>query len=429
MKRSWIGWASGRLLSGRKGGRGRTAFVLSVLGIALGVMTLNAVLGVMNGFQRGFIRNILEIGSYHVRWIPDKGTGTASDGREALAEVFAGDDEVVAVVPFREGQTLLRGALPRPAGALVRGVPEDLLLRDLDLAERLKIVDGDFDIRGNGAVLGVELARDLGVLPGDDMIALALGGPGFAPEEINVRVTGLFRCGYLEYDSSLVFVGKELVSRFLGEAEEEIGLKLRRPELDRGVMARLEPAATAAGGRLESWRESNRAFFGALRTEKTMMMLLVGLVFVVVAVNIENALRRLAAERLEEIAVMKASGASPGAVRLIFLRQGLILGGFGGLVGTAAGILVATNVNGVFRAVEAVVNGVASLLGRILPYGVGSFRVYPGDAFYIASVPSEVLPGDVALVWIVATTLAVVAAWRASARAARVRPALILRSE
>jgi lipoprotein-releasing system permease protein len=226
----------------------------------------------MNGLQQGYIRSILEIGSYHLRWTPDiDAFGENSDGDD-VADIIAEDPRVLLAVPFREGQTMLNGVRPRPAGALLRGVPETLYIEDKELAKRLDIVDGDFDVSDSGIVLGDELALELGVSPGDSVGALDLGAAGLSSSSVNLTVTGLFRCGYREYEAGMAFVSVDTSEQLFGPTPLEVGVKLTKPEKDRSVMNRMVPRLTESGGSLSSWRETNRSFFGALRTEKLMML-------------------------------------------------------------------------------------------------------------------------------------------------------------
>jgi lipoprotein-releasing system permease protein len=262
----WRSWVSRRFLTGRRGGRGRLIFIFSVVLISAGVATLNTILSVMNGLQQGYIRSILEIGSYHLRWTPDPGAAEGSVRMDDLVEIISADQTVSLTAVFREGQTMLSGERPRPLGALVRGAPESLYADDKALAEHMDIVDGEFDLSGRSIVLGDELAVSLGVSPGDTVTALDLGGPGMTPAEIVLNVSAVFRCGYREYESSLAFTSLETSSLLFGPAVPEIGIKLNRLERDRAVLSRLKPLLAGYSGELTSWRYNNRSFFGALRT-------------------------------------------------------------------------------------------------------------------------------------------------------------------
>lgn len=417
---SWQSWVSIRFLSGRQGGRGRVMFVFSVVLIAMGVATLNTVLAVMNGLQQGYIRSILEIGSYHLRWSPEIGTAYESTKPRDVASTISDNEEVLLTIEFREGQTMLTGVQPRPLGSLIRGVPPSLYDRDLALAKSMNIVDGDFDLSGNGTVIGLELARRLGVIPGGKLLALNLGEPGMSPGEVELELRGVFECAYRDYQTSMAFVSLKTAEKLFGYAVPELGIKLKRPERDRAVMSSLKSALGEHGGALSSWRDNNRSFFGALRTEKMMMLLLLTLIFVVVAVNIDHSLRRMATERIEDISVIKAMGASPRHVRSIFLKQGLIIGGFGGIIGSVLGVSIGGNVDFIISTAEQI----AYFFSAPSALGVDS---PPTVAAFLKS--SEVMAQDVLTVLSIAVLLSLLAAIRAASQAASRKPAEVLRSE
>lgn len=416
----WSRWVSRRFLTGRRGGRGRLVFIFSVVLIGAGVATLITILSVMNGLQQGYIRSILEIGSYHLKWTPDPGPEEDMEQLTNILEVISSDPRVSSTTLFREGQTMLRGERPRPLGALVRGAPESIYADDKGLAENMDIVEGIFDLSDRGIVLGDELAVNLGVSPGDQISALDLGGVGFAPAEVILDVTGIFQCGYREYESTLAFTSLETVEMLFGLAVPEIGIKLNRLERDRAVQSRLIPQLSMWGGELTSWRDNNRSFFGALRTEKMMMLLLLALIFVVVAVNIDHSLRRMAAERVEDLSILKAVGASPGDIRMLFLRQGLSIGLSGGLLGSVLGVLLGSNTDEILYIVRRVRYGLSGL------FGIGSFQSSPVEAFF---KNSEVMAGDVITIFLLAVIMSSLAAVRAASMAARQKPAEVLRSE
>jgi lipoprotein-releasing system permease protein len=240
------------------------------------------------------------------------------------------------------------------------------------------------------------------------------------PAEMELQVSGIFQCGYREYESSLAFVSLDTIRMLFGDAVPEIGVKLKNPDRDRVVMKALTPELEVFRGSLSSWRDNNRSFFGALRTEKMMMLLLLALIFVVVAVNIDNSLRRMATERVEDIAILKAMGASPGDIRILFLRQGLAIGGTGGLLGSLLGVVLGSNVDGILR----IIRELRMAFSRV--FNTGSFRIHPIDAFFSSS---EVMASDVAVILFLAVFMSSMAAVRAASMAARQTPAEVLRSE
>lgn len=438
MNRRWILFVSARHFRTKRREKGHTAGVLSVLGIAAGVMTLISVLAVMNGFQFGTIEDILEVGSFHLQVTP----AAPGDPRAATDEI-AGIRGVRATVPYAETYGLAYGYFPDPLAVQVRAVPPDVLDVDSRFAANVEIVSGRWALDGGGLLMGQELARRLGVRVGDEVRIVGFTGSRLAmdPESAGFELVGVFRTGFLEYDAGWAFTGLPGPNADVGGATalgldraERVGVKLDERFRDRLVSRRIRTALPEV--EVESWREYNRAIFGALRLEKTMMMLLVGLIFVVVAVNIYQSLRRSVVERTEEIGVLKALGAPPLPLQLVFVLEGLMIGLAGGLLGLVLGLAISLNINAIFRAAEIVVNaaaGVGQWLVSLVPGGGSdggaTFSIFNPAYFYLDEVPAVVVPVEVAGVVLFAVASATVAAYAASRRVSAISPADVLRYE
>lgn len=412
--------------------RGHASVRLSVLGITAGVMTLIAVLSVMNGFQSSTIRNILEVSSYHLRVESERGSEFSEETLREAREL----PNVTSVVPFTDVQALARGFFQRPATVLLRAVPADLQELDPGLAEQLEIVEGSFDLeRERGVVIGSELARSLGTGVGEAVSLVHLpksAAEARRPEETQMVVTGIFRTGYLDFDRSWAFISLSDAEEQFGQVASTLGIKLRNRYQDQASAKRLRGyLSSSASERYEviSWRSFNRGIFGALRVEKSMMLLLVGLIFLVVAVNIFHTLNRSVAERQEEIALLRAVGATPREVTSVFLGQGVRIGFWGATAGLLLGLFVSVNINGVFEAAELLINLLLGLLAR-LSSGVGQgVEIFSSRDFYLAEVPVEIRFSEALLVYLFAVLSATLAGYAASRRVSAVSPATILREE
>jgi lipoprotein-releasing system permease protein len=458
-----------RYFQARRRSAGAASTALSVLGVAVGVMTLVAVLGVMNGFQLGFIESILEVSSYHLQVEGDLPPALLPGVLARLRGLPA----VRAAVPFAEQQVIMEGRYQGQRGCLIRRLPESVAELDPGFRGRLEMVEGSFDLgQRRSLLLGVELARHLGVSVGDTVSVLALEGgsfSAFAPVRRTYLVAGLFKSGYYDFDLGWAFgsledlwadsapagtegaaaggaaagdagAGREAdaaASRAASGAAPPpaltIGVKIRNRFRDREAAAEVRRALGERGYRVVSWREFNRAFFGALRTEKVMMMVLVGLIFVVVGFHIYHSLRRSVRERFEEIGVLKALGASDASVQNVFVLEGLLIGLAGGGLGLVAGLLVSANINALFAGVEAVVNFFAVLVLRLLSPLAGirgePFSLFSPAYFYISEIPSRVLFHEAFLIVLFAIASCSLAALFAARRVRAVRPAEVLRYE
>ncbi|MDR2792344.1 MAG: ABC transporter permease [Treponema sp.] len=453
-KLDWIPFVAARHNGRRKRGAagGSPAPILAVLGIGVGVLALTVIIAVMNGFQLGFIESIIELSSFHVRAeiaavmeaeaAEDAAPVLIETERQnalmaAVAERIRSVPGIVSAVPFRELHAILRGRRAGQESALIRGLAPDALEQDAGMAEKLTMERGSFDLTDRKSiVLGAELAGRLYVRVGDTVELTSLSGLFDAREEPVFTVTGIFRSGFYEYDLGWGFVNIDTAA-VLDETSLMLGVKLKNRWHDTQAVRRINSISVVENNAdrvsITSWRDYNKAFFSALRSEKLLMFLLVGLIFIVVGLNIFQAQRRSVLERREEIGLLRALGADEWAVRLVFVWDGFIIGVIGAGAGTVLGLFLATHISGFFTALEHIVNGFIALLNLI--YGVfgrshvEEFAIFSPAIFYIKEIPARVIPHEAVLIFLFGFLSALLASWFASRRAARTKPAEVLRDE
>lgn len=355
-KLKWISFISKRFSRVDRKGRSAVNATLATLGIGFGVMTLIVVMSIMNGFQMTFIDSILEISSYHVR-----AQKFASAEEEVLFSNFCDENKnITSCTPFYEAQTLMTGEGDREMPAIIRAIDPGVYYSDEGFNKEVKIRSGLFNLeQENSIVLGNTLARKLGLRIGDNVNLFVLSGGDdvslFSSDRI-FTVTGTFSCGYSEINEGYAFISLKDGMKYFGENAEKIyGIKLKNSSDDLQVISRLENQFPHA--EFSSWRDYNKSFFGTLKIEKNMLLLLVALIFVVVGINIFNGMRRLVFERRSEIAVLSAIGASGFDIKLIFILRGLRSGLLGSLMGLVLGLLISVNTQYVFNGAAAVMYG------------------------------------------------------------------------
>ena len=421
----WVSYISGRFARVDRTSRSAATSGLSVLGIALGVMTLIVSLSVMNGFQMGFIDAIMEISSYHLR--------VENVADSAAFETFCAENSEISVsTPFFEAQSLMVGRGGAQAAALVRAVPYDICIKDEGFSKQLSIYAGSFDLtEPNSIVLGSELARSLGAGIGTKITLLALSGGSdvalFSDERV-FTVKGLFFSGYGDINSSFSFISLEDGEKYFGKDAKKIyGLKLRKSSEDSFASRAISTAFPASF--VESWRSYNRTFFGALRIEKNMLMLLVILIFVVVAVNIYNAMRRMVYEKREEIAVLTALGGSKKAVQAVFILQGFSIGFKGAITGLLLGLFLSVNMESVFMFIaEAQYWGTYFFMLLFSPENADFVRENTMFLLY-ARIPTRIILTEVFFVVLFGIFSAVSAAASASRGMAKLTVSEVLRND
>jgi len=167
------------------------------------------------------------------------------------------------------------------------------------------------------------------------------------------------------------------------------------------------------------------------------MFILVGLIFIVVALNIYQAQRRSVLEHREEIGLLRAIGGGEHAVQLVFVLDGAIIGFSGASAGLIFGLLIASNIPRFFSIIESIVNFGINIVNIIVSLfssggsadGIGDFFFFSPAVFYIKEIPSRIIPGEVVLIFLFGVLSALLAAWFASRKVARIRPAEVLRYE
>lgn len=388
--------------------------LVSMLGIALGVMALIVVMAVMNGFQHELRARILGVAAH----MEISGPAGQLDDWPRLARAVANYPGVLGSAPYVNAQGLL-AAGGETRGALIRGVSPAHEPGVTDVAQHMRL--GRLEDLEAGAfriLLGSELARILGVSLGERVTLIAPQGmvtpAGMLPRMRAFTVAGVFEMGMYEYDAGLALIHLEDAQRLYRLGEAVSGLRLRLADMDRAPWLTRELVKNLEGDYFVSdWTMSHATFFRAVQIEKRMMFIILTLIVAVAAFNIVSTLVMVVTDKLADIAILRTLGASPGSIMVIFMVQGSVIGVIGTALGVASGVTLALN------------------LGTLVPWlerALG-FDLFPADVYYISELPSRLAWGDVVWVSGVALTLAFFATIYPSVRAARVQPAEALRYE
>ena len=412
-----IGWRYTR--AGRTGRRnGFISFIsgVSMLGIALGVAALIIVLSVMNGFQKEVRDRMLSVIA-HVELFDAQGAALPDWRAVAEQARAAAPGLVVGAAPFVSAQVLVaRGEDMR--GALLRGIAPAEEASVTPLAAQLqattfaKLRPGEWNI-----VLGIELARALGVREGDKLTVVTPGGQvtpaGIVPRLKQFTVAGTFEAGHYEYDSALALIHLDDAARLLRvEGPTGLQLKLTDAQAARAVAARLAQALPVNIS-VRDWTRTNRNWFDAVQLEKRLMFIILTLIVAVAAFNLVSTLVMTVTDKRADIAILRTLGASPRSIMGIFMIQGATSGIAGTAAGVALGLLVAFNIGTLVPALE-----------RLL-----STSFLPASIYVISRMPSDPQWGDIVPIAAIALALAFVATIYPSWRASRVNPAEALRYE
>jgi lipoprotein-releasing system permease protein len=388
--------------------------LISILGMALGVMALIVVLSVMNGFQKEIRARMLGA-TPQLEVVAD---GGRINDWEGILGIVMSDSRALAAAPYVGGQGMLSFG-ENVQGVMVRGIDPGRESAVTELSSKMKA--GSFDeLRsgGFGIVLGVDLARALGVRIGDKVMLVSPQGQvtpaGMLPRLKQFRVVGIFEIGMAPYDNNLALINISDAQKLflLGDAVTGISVKLRNidlaPVVARDLQSKLPGSLYAS-----DWTRQNSNYFRAVQIEKKMMFIILSLIVAVAAFNIVSTLVMAVTDKQADIAILRTLGASPRSIMKIFIVQGVVIGLIGTLLGTVSGITLALNLDVVVPFIEHL-------------FGV---QFLAKDVYYISELPSDLRYHEVLLVSGISFLISLVATIYPSYRASLTQPAEALRYE
>ena len=432
---SFTSYVAARHVRAKKSGFLTLISGLSIFAVFLASFSLSGAISVMGGFSADLKRKILGNNAHIV--IDTTSQSPWGDYEAALASV-RDVKGVVAATPVSQGEVIAQSA-SNLAGVVVHGIDpasigtvidlrknieapvkvEDKLAY-LDNPELLRHMPAD-EVIGIGAggeepplrpglVIGRELAKTLHVYVGDEVTLVSplgdLGPMGVMPKTHKFAIAAIFYSGMYEYDATHVYTTLEEAQSYFGTPSSISAIEVKVDDADNAD--RLVPAIAAALSRPElrvrDWREINKNLFSALKLERIATFLILSIEIVVASFCIVCTLLLMMTEKAKEIAILKALGATDGAILRTFMTEGIIIGGIGTLLGVSTGAAMCTGLSW---------------------FGL---RLDP-DVYYIDRLPINVSAWDFAAVAIAALTICTVATIFPAKQAAGLRPVDGLRYE
>ena len=431
---------------------------ISIAGVSIGVWALTVVLSVMHGFEGDLRAKILRTNAHIV--VEPSGDERAPGTDPMITEPFALQDAVAALpgvveaTAYAHGEVMMASSTNIAVNVVLKGLPSEALETAEQLHERVGAGDVRWLVRPEalvsdrfrypierssgraggraepmpepaaldgeptgtprrpervveiqpGILLGSELAASLNVDVASEIQVITpdgdVGPTGLRPKLKRFRVAGVFTTGMYEYDQKLAYTTLAEAQRFLnlGCGTNRLEARLSSEDRTRAVMTDMRALLAARFPGLEAtdWQARNRSLFTALQLERIVMFVVLGFIILVSSLLIVSSLMMLVVEKAKDISVLKALGASDRAI----IRAFLVIGGVIGAVGTVSGLTLGV---GTCLAIEAV--------GIPLP-----------KEYYIASLPVEVSPIEVAVVGVAAFAICLLATVYPSLEASAMKP-------
>jgi lipoprotein-releasing system permease protein len=398
---------------------------ISIIGVAAGVASLIIALAINNGFRQDLQQRLLG-STPHVSIMKIESSGI-EDWRPKL-ERLSRHPGVVAAAPAIYEQVLvsrgarakgviLKGVLPEREekvsgllGHVVFGSAEALNPSSAPVAPTTDNANSESPAPLAPIVLGKDLAQELGATVGSVVLVTSPQGEltpfGLVPKYVRFKVAGIFSSGFYDYDTAWAFIRLADSQRLFGLGDVVSVLEFKLDDLDKAAIAGGElEGMTGAGYQSTNWMEQNKALFRALRVERVVTFITIGLIVMVAALNILISLIMMVMEKTKDIAVLMSMGARREQIRRIFIAQGMLIG----VIGTAAGLV----------------------LGYLGSWAGGHYKVISlsAEVYSIDYVPFAPRVIDGLIVAVVAVGISFIATIYPSYSAAKVLPAEALRYE
>jgi lipoprotein-releasing system permease protein len=445
--RRFTSFVAARHVRSQKSGFLTVISVLSICGVAISSCALSSVVSVMGGFSQDLKRKILG-NNAHI--VVDTTPGTPFSDYEPALQRIRKIPGVVGATPVVHGEVMASSA-SNLAGVIVTGIEPQSIHSVIDLAHNIEVGrlnylehpelltklpaqevigigpggeqyykgaelpglpdDIDPSVRAvimtrpdrPGVILGRELAKTLHVYIGDEVTLVSplgdLGPMGVMPRTKKFRVAAIFYSGMYEYDATYVYTMMDIAQEYFQTAGKISAIEVKVDDAERaeGITPRVVTAVARDDLRVRDWREINKNLFSALKLERFATFIILSVAIMVASFCIVCTLLLMVTEKGKEIAILKAIGASDGAILRTFIIEGMIIGGIGTVFGVVTGLSVCTGLSW---------------------FGL---RLDP-EVYYIDRLPISVNPGDFLTVALAALTICTLSTLYPAYAASRLRP-------
>ncbi len=326
----------------------REAFIsvltlISIIGVAVGVISLVVAQSLSTGTHKAIIDKIVG-NSAHVL-VYDSGYNDGIANFDKYVKELESDKRVSAASGVVFGWGLSSSSRAKYTASFIYGVVPEEIKKVTRLLQNAELND-DLMKHKNWILLAKGLARKLQVIPGDRIKVVTAGGSltplGVVPVPRSFVVAGTFETGIWQSTETWAFVQRKKAQRMFNLRDRVNIIQLRLNDLNKAAEVSLDinkkyPEKLIA----LDWASVNKGFYSALKLEKLILFLTLGLIVAVASLNIISTLVVIVVQKQKSIGILRAMGADSRGIMITFIMQGLIIG----LIGTVAGLILGTGLS------------------------------------------------------------------------------------
>jgi len=369
--------------------------IFSILGVAIAVTVFIVSMTISNGLNKNMINSLLTM-SPHI--LVKNKKSKFFDNYEGTVENVKKIKGIKAVIPQMNSQSILKGnGLAK--GVLADGISPENVKNGLNL----KIVDGNNNISElNSVLVGEQLATEMNLKVGNEISLVSAEN-----KEIKLIVRGIFKTGFLDYDSNLAIVPLEAMQILSdqGRVATEIGIKVEHPEKVEGILNQVRNVLNSKEYGAISWKTINQNLLRAVQFERFVLIAILSLLLIIASFAVSVILNMIVREKIKDIGILKSIGYTNSSIRKIFTIEGLIIGVFGMILASLLSPLVLVALKALFK------------------------EYMKGGTYYLEELPLYISQKELLIIYGVTFAVVFLSTIFPAARAARLKPVEALKYE
>ena len=369
--------------------------IFSILGVAIAVTVFIVSMTISNGLNKNMINSLLTM-SPHI--LVKNKKSKFFDNYEGTVENVKKIKGIKAVIPQMNSQSILKGnGLAK--GVLADGISPENVKNGLNL----KIVDGNNNISElNSVLVGEQLATEMNLKVGNEISLVSAEN-----KEIKLIVRGIFKTGFLDYDSNLAIVPLEAMQILSdqGRVATEIGIKVEHPETVEGILNQVRNVLNSKEYGAISWKTINQNLLRAVQFERFVLIAILSLLLIIASFAVSVILNMIVREKIKDIGILKSIGYTNSSIRKIFTIEGLIIGVFGMILASLLSPLVLVALKALFK------------------------EYMKGGTYYLEELPLYISQKELLIIYGVTFAVVFLSTIFPAARAARLKPVEALKYE